>query len=111
MRKLNKRGISGTHVSLPLLALTTVVLVLSSMGAITAGAATTTETSLPLPAGMCVTEAQTLIQQEKLEAAMAVLENFRNKQKEVDAATAVKKGYSHYYIDFFLFALCALRCV
>ncbi len=58
--------------------------------------------ALPLAAGMCINKVESLIQANKLEAAVTLLENFRAKQKEMDAATAAKKGYSHYYIDFLL---------
>ena len=102
MKHLNTRGLFRTHISQPLLVLATGLMILLNMGLITAGAAASPETALPLAAGMCVTKAQTLIQQGQLEAAITVLEKFRDKQKEVDASTAAKKGYSHYYIDFLL---------
>ena len=102
MINLNKRKIPAAPVSRTFLTLTTGLLIFLSMGAITAGEAATPDPSLPLAAGMCVTEAQGLIQKQKLETAITVLEDFRNKQKEVDTDTAARKGYSHYYIDFFL---------
>ena len=58
--------------------------------------------ALPLAAGICINKVESLIQKNKLKEAIALLENFKAKQKEVDTATAAKKGYTHYYIDFLL---------
>ncbi|MCD4676298.1 MAG: tetratricopeptide repeat protein [Desulfobacula sp.] len=57
---------------------------------------------LPLAAGLCVNKDNVLIQQEKIDQAISILEAFRARQHEVDKKKATQKGYNHYYIDFLL---------
>jgi tetratricopeptide (TPR) repeat protein len=63
---------------------------------------------LPLRAGMCINKVESLIQKEKLQEAVTVLEDFKARQKGVDQKTAAKKGYTHYYIDFLLGNTCLM---
>ncbi|MBU1196258.1 MAG: tetratricopeptide repeat protein [Proteobacteria bacterium] len=57
---------------------------------------------IPFTAGICVNKANLLIQQEKIDQAVILLEDFARKQQTTDKKTAVQKGYDHYYIDFLL---------
>lgn len=57
---------------------------------------------LPFSAGICVNKANVLIQNEKIDQAIIVLEEFAQKGYGVDKDVAAKKGYDHFYIDFLL---------
>ncbi|WP_457552822.1 tetratricopeptide repeat protein [Desulfobacula sp.] len=57
---------------------------------------------LPFVAGICVNKANTLIQNEKIDQAIIVLEEFAQKRYGVDKEVAAQKGYDHFYIDFLL---------
>ncbi|RLB94032.1 MAG: hypothetical protein DRH26_02330 [Deltaproteobacteria bacterium] len=57
---------------------------------------------LPLGAGICVNKVSLMIQQDKIEQAVLVLEAFSAKQHTTDNKKAAQKGYNHYYIDFLL---------
>ncbi len=65
-------------------------------------AASMTKGRLPLEAGICVSQASDLMKKGKIKKAAALLENFKAKKNKVDALTARKRGYTHYYIDFML---------
>lgn len=57
---------------------------------------------LPFAAGICVNKANVLIQNEKIDQAIIVLEEFSQRQYGVDKDVAAQKGYDHFYIDFLL---------
>ena len=57
---------------------------------------------LPFSAGICVNKANVLIQNEKIDQAIIVLEKFSQRQYGVDKDVATQKGYDHFYIDFLL---------
>ena len=67
------------------------------------------EERLPLATAICVNKAQGLIQQGKVMEAIAVLQAFRQKAKEVSQEAAAQKGYTHYYVDFMLGNTCLMR--
>ncbi len=56
----------------------------------------------PFAASLCVNKANVLIQNEKIDQAIIVLEGFAQKESGVDKNVATKKGYDHFYIDFLL---------
>lgn len=62
----------------------------------------TKDAQLPLEAGICVSEANTMVKKGRIHKAIVLLENFKAKRNRVDRTTAQKRGYTHYYIDFLL---------
>ncbi len=56
----------------------------------------------PFAASICVNKATALIQNEKIDQAIIVLEEFAQKGSGVDKEVAARKGYDHFYIDFLL---------
>ncbi len=64
--------------------------------------------ALPLAAGMCANRASAFIEKKDYAAAVKELELFQAKAATVDAETADKKGYTHYYLDFMLGNCCMM---
>jgi len=76
------------------------IIVISSSQVLHAGSITNDE--LPVEAGICVSQASSMVKKGNIHKAITLLENFKAKQNRVDVKTALKKGYAHYYIDFLL---------
>ena len=83
-------------------------LLLTALLVVSALKADAKEPQIPLAAGLCISKAEALIQKERLEEAVTVLETFRAKQQTTDAAAAAQKGYTHYYISFLLGNTCLM---
>jgi tetratricopeptide (TPR) repeat protein len=58
--------------------------------------------NIPLAAGICVNKANLLIEQDKIDQAVSILEEFSGKQNIAVPKKPDQKGYSHYYIDYLL---------
>lgn len=58
--------------------------------------------AVPVSVSITLLKAQQMADQGNVEEAVHMLTEFQNKKNDVNAETAEKKGYSHYYIDYML---------